>query len=426
MNKSTKILALGLSALISLNAFAAESNNSDASDWYISPLGSYIKSDQSRLTDDSGYNYRLGLGKAITDNLNLELGLDVNRFDRPSMTDLEQVGLELDALYFFNRDSAISPYLATGIGMFNTSETDDTNASWSAGLGLMTDVAFLDEAKFRTEVRFQQEYDSSDYIHDDVLLRAGVQIPFGASSKAAPKVLDKDSDGDGVNDSDDKCPATPAGTQVNSFGCEIDSDRDGVVDSKDDCPSTKYGLAVDARGCPVDSDGDGVNDANDKCPDTPAGTAVNKMGCPLDGDDDNDGVPNSKDQCPDSAQGVRIDFKGCEIKVVISLPEIYFELNSAKLTSGSLSILDGAVETLNKYQDINAEVAGHTDATGSEKYNLWLSDKRAMAVKEYLISKGIAGSRLTSKGYGESQPIADNSTREGRKANRRVDLNVVK
>jgi len=410
--------------------FAAETSN-DASDWYVSPLASYIKSDQSRSnSDDSGNNLKVGLGKEVSDNFNLEFGLGLNRIDSlGNASDLKQLGFELDALYFFNRESAFSPYLATGIGIVNTSDTDDTNPNWSAGVGLLTDVGFLKDAKFRTEVRFQQEYDSSDFAHDDVLLRAGVQIPLGGGETPIPaKPVLKDTDGDGVYDSDDKCPATPAGTAVNSFGCELDSDRDGVVNSKDQCPNTAPGVAVDSTGCKIDgdSDNDGVKDSLDQCPNTAPGTSVDTRGCPVDPDSDNDGVPDSKDQCPNSAAGVRIDFKGCEIRDVISLPGINFETNSSQLTSSSATTLDGAAETLNKFTDITAEVAGHTDSTGAASYNLSLSDKRAKAVRDYLISRGVDASRLSSRGYGETQPIADNSSREGRAMNRRVDLNVAK
>lgn len=415
---------------MSTAAFAAETS-SDASDWYVSPLASYIKSDQSRLnTDDSGKNLKLGFGKEVSDSFNLELGLGLNRFDSlDNSSDLKQLGLELDALYFFNRESAFSPYIATGIGMVNTSDTDDTNPNWSAGVGLLTDVSFLKDAKFRTEVRFQQEYDSNEYAHDDVLLRAGVQIPIGGKTNSLPpKPLVKDTDGDGVNDTDDKCPATPAGTAVNSYGCELDSDRDGVVDSKDQCPNSPRGVAVNSNGCMIDgdSDKDGVTDSMDQCPNTAAGETVDARGCTVDPDSDKDGVPDSKDQCPNSASGVRIDFKGCEIKDIISLSGINFELNSAQLTSTSATTLDAAAETLNKYTDITAQVAGHTDATGADSYNMKLSGKRAQAVKDYLIGRGVAASRLSSKGFGETQPIADNASKDGRAMNRRVDLNILK
>ena len=382
------------------SAFAGDMSSDTKNDWYITPSFSYVKSDQSRGTEDNGFNYRLGIGKSISDNFDLELGAEVTRFDNSGTTDLEQVGLQLDALYYFNRGTNVTPYFASGIGIFNTSATDDTNPIWSTGLGLLTELGFSDNAKLRTEVRFQQEIDSSKWAHDDVLLRAGIQIPFGAAPKAAPiapvVVAPLDSDNDGVSDDMDDCPNTPAGAAVNSMGCELDSDNDGVVNSKDECPNT------------------------------PAGTAVKANGCAIDGDDDKDGVPNSKDQCPNSAPGVRIDFKGCEIKAVISLPGINFELNSSKLTASSTATLNGAIATLNKYQDINAVVAGHTDSTGADSYNMWLSDQRAASVRKYLVSNGVAASRLTSKGFGETKPIADNSTKAGRAANRRVELSVQK
>ena len=425
-----KIITSLISLAITASAFAAESS-SDASDWYVSPLASYIQSDQSRInTDDAGRNLKLGFGKEVSDSFNLELGLGLNRFDTvDNSSDLKQLGLELDALYFFNRESAFSPYIATGIGMVNTSDTDDTNPNWSAGVGLLTEVGFLKDAKFRTELRFQQEYDSGEYAHDDLLLRAGVQIPIGGESKPAPaKPMLKDTDGDGVNDADDKCPATRDGAEVNSYGCELDADRDGVVNSKDQCPNTPRGVEVATNGCKIDgdSDNDGVKDSMEQCPNTLAGTVVDARGCPVDPDSDKDGVPDSKDQCSNSAAGVRIDFKGCEINDVISLPGINFETNSSQLTSSSAATLDGAAATLNKFTDIAAEVAGHTDATGADSYNMSLSGKRAKAVKDYLISKGVSASRLSSKGYGETQPIADNSSKSGRAINRRVDLNILK
>ena len=189
-----------------------------------------------------------------------------------------------------------------------------------------------------------------------------------------------------------------------------------------------YSNRVDSNGCKIDgdSDKDGVKDSMDQCPNTAASTAVDSRGCPVDPDSDNDGVPNSQDQCPNSAPGVRIDFKGCEIRDVISLPGINFEINSSQLTASSATTLDGAASTLNKYSDISAEVAGHTDSTGADSYNMNLSDKRAKAVKDYLISKGVSTSRLSSKGYGETQAIADNLTKSGRAMNRRVNLNIVK
>ncbi len=111
---------------------------------------------------------------------------------------------------------------------------------------------------------------------------------------------------------------------------------------------------------------------------------------------------------------------------IIELKGVQFEYNSATLTRTSTAILDAAVETLVKRPDIRVEVAAHTDSTGSADYNQQLSERRAASVMAYLQEHGIDASRLTSKGYGESQPIADNSTEEGRAKNRRVELRVLK
>lgn len=171
----------------------------------------------------------------------------------------------------------------------------------------------------------------------------------------------------------------------------VDSDGDGVVDGNDRCPNTPAGRKVNAEGCELDSDGDGIVDGDDKCPTVYAKTAD---GCPL---------PAAAPQ-PLQLQGVHFDF------------------DKATLRPESLTVLDEDVAALSKWGDVKVEVAGHTDSKGSDAYNLNLSQRRAEAVRNYLIGKGIAAERLTAKGYGESQPVADNATDEGRAKNRRVEL----
>lgn len=111
---------------------------------------------------------------------------------------------------------------------------------------------------------------------------------------------------------------------------------------------------------------------------------------------------------------------------IISLKGVNFEHDSAKLTASSTATLDDAITTLQRRSDINVEVAAHTDSQGTDEYNMGLSERRAASVMAYLTSHGIDAGRLTSKGYGESQPIADNKTKEGRAENRRVELRVMK
>jgi OOP family OmpA-OmpF porin len=229
-----------------------------------------------------------------------------------------------------------------------------------------------------------------------------------------------DTDADGVKNYKDKCPGTVAGGIVDERGCEKDSDGDGVVDRLDECPGTPQGAVVDARGCERDSDNDGVADSRDRCPGTPAGAKVDQYGCEL--DSDGDGVVDSIDRCPNTPKGTPVDNYGCELAAAYKLEHVNFEFDSAKLTAGSEATLDDAVKILERHSDLKVEIAGHTDSQGSEDYNQGLSERRARAVADYLIAHGANASYITVKGYGESEPLADNSTKEGRAANRRVEL----
>lgn len=233
-----------------------------------------------------------------------------------------------------------------------------------------------------------------------------------------PKSPEKDSDGDGVVDSKDKCPDTQAGRKVNAEGCELDSDGDGVVDGQDRCPNTPAGRKVNSQGCELDSDGDGVVDGLDKCPNTPAGRKVNAEGCEL--DSDGDGIVDAQDKCP-TVYAKTAD--GCPaVPKKLVLDGVNFDNDQASLRPEAIAILDQAAASLKEWGDVKVEVAGHTDSVSSDVHNLRLSQRRAETVRVYLISKGIAADRLTAKGYGESSPVAGNDTEEGRYKNRRVEL----
>ncbi len=176
-----------------------------------------------------------------------------------------------------------------------------------------------------------------------------------------------------------------------------------------------------APAAPKDSDGDGVVDSRDECPNTPAGVAVNAFGCPK--DSDGDGVPDFKDKCPGTTKGVKVNADGCEIanNIVINTTTDYFDFDSAVLKPAMKAALDDVVAKLNSTPgEEQLEIIGYTDSTGPAAYNQRLSERRAQAVADYLASKGIQN--LSIKGMGESNPIADNSTREGRAKNRRVEI----
>jgi OOP family OmpA-OmpF porin len=177
----------------------------------------------------------------------------------------------------------------------------------------------------------------------------------------------------------------------------------------------------------VDSDHDGVPDGLDKCPNTPAGTEVDTAGCQRASDSDGDGVDDTKDKCPGTAAGTRVDAAGCpilftEAKTPVVLRGVTFETGRSALKPDSYTILDIVAASLVANPDIKIEIAGHTDNTGSVATNTRLSQARADAVRAYLATKGVGPERMVSKGYGPTQPVAPNTSAAGRAQNRRVEL----
>lgn len=136
-------------------------------------------------------------------------------------------------------------------------------------------------------------------------------------------------------------------------------------------------------------------------------------------DADGDGVVDGSDQCPDTPQGDRVGTQGCSCDVT---RQLQFGFDSADLTEADMAALDETAENLKRLGFVEGVIEGHTDSEGEADYNLALSERRAQAAADYLMAKGIAAGRLTVKGMGESTPIADNATEEGRAQNRRVVL----
>ena len=229
-----------------------------------------------------------------------------------------------------------------------------------------------------------------------------------------------DVDGDGIVDTEDACPNEPG--LVNFKGCP-DTDGDMVADNLDDCPS-EPGLK-ERNGCPNrDADGDGVNDDKDDCPAVPGLLAFN--GCP---DTDSDGVIDELDKCPTIA-GTKAS-KGCpdiekEDKEVLDLAvkAVQFETGSAILKKESYKVLNQIVTILEKYSAYSMAISGHTDNVGSESKNQELSEKRAKSCFDYIAARGVKDLRMTHAGYGESSPVATNSTSSGRRKNRRVEFSL--
>ncbi|MES9868814.1 MAG: OmpA family protein [Sedimenticola sp.] len=211
-----------------------------------------------------------------------------------------------------------------------------------------------------------------------------------------------------------------------------DSAKKVVLDSEGKCVLSAGGRAAEAPDCGLmapkaapegDADGDGVVDSKDECPNTPAGAPVDARGCAL--DSDGDGVPDYKDKCPGTRKGAKVDMNGCEIidSVTIDLTNDEFDFDSAKLKPAMMSALDDVAARVNASAgDESLMIVGHTDSVGSEAYNQGLSERRAQSVADYLAGQGISAGKMSTMGKGESSPIADNGTSEGRAKNRRVEI----
>jgi outer membrane protein OmpA-like peptidoglycan-associated protein len=258
---------------------------------------------------------------------------------------------------------------------------------------------------------------------------------------------DPDNDNDGIPDVDDHCPNVPEdhdGFQ-DEDGCpevrDGDRDGDGIPDSKDKCPDQpedRDGFQDD-DGCPdPDNDGDGILDKDDKCPNDPEDKDgfEDEDGCP-DPDNDKDGIPDVLDKCPNEPETFNgfEDEDGCPDKgsVVIQdnniliLEKIKFKTGSAEILPASNSILDMVSIALQHHPEFDLlEIAGHADERSTDEYNLRLTQLRVDSVMRAIVARGIAASRLRSKGYGEYCPEDPGHNEAAWEKNRRVEFKILK
>jgi len=240
-----------------------------------------------------------------------------------------------------------------------------------------------------------------------------------------PKITNgcPDRDADGIIDSRDECPDNPGLEQFN--GCP-DRDGDGIPDHKDQCPDEPG--PADQGGCPFkDTDQDGIKDTEDRCPTQPG--PPENFGCPYT-DTDGDGVIDKDDRCP-LTPGDPANF-GCpvikreeETILKTAFENLEFESGKNVIKSSSFTSLNELVILLISKPSWKLRISGHTDNVGSDATNLALSKNRAQATAAYLQGKGVAASRLIIEWFGETMPVADNDTPEGRQKNRRVEMQVV-
>lgn len=238
---------------------------------------------------------------------------------------------------------------------------DDDNTQFNAGFGLKW--SFHDKASVRGDIKVFAG-NSGDPI--DAAMTVGLHYAFGSKSSAAPMEV---------------------------AAADGDADNDGVADSADQCPGTPAGIEVDSRGCPKDDDGDGVYNYMDDCPNT-------------------------------TDRRARIDARGCyvrlEQKVNITL-NVEFDFDSSEPRDEHTGEVRKVAEFMQQHLHSNVVMEGRTDSMGDADYNQGLSERRASTIADMLVEKfDISADRVSSVGYGESKPLATNDTKEGRQHNRSV------
>ncbi len=438
--------------LLSFNANAQDENNPwavgigvNAVDLYpvgeAAPLGEYFD-EYFNVTDH--YNIlpslsTISVSRYLSDGFTLTAAGSINQIDKigdSSADDLSYYALDGTIKYSFAKllnSEKFEPYLGVGGGYTWVDEIGAGTLNGTLGFNYW----FSENVGVTVQSAYKHAFE--DYLPKHFQHSVGLAFKFGG----------KDTDDDGIYDKDDACPDVPGLEAFN--GCP-DSDNDGIEDAKDDCPN-EAGLAEfngcpdsdgdgipdnkdacptvagpkELNGCP-DSDGDGVADKDDECPNV-AGPAANK-GCPWP-DRDGDGVADKDDACPDKVGTVANN--GCpEVTEAVAktlndyAKTILFDTGKTSIKFESAEILTNIAGILKEYSYAKFNVDGHTDSVGSEKTNQKLSEGRAQAVVDWLVANGIDASRLKATGYGESKPLMDNNTKEGRARNRRVEINLNK
>ncbi|HPS93504.1 MAG TPA: outer membrane beta-barrel domain-containing protein [Deltaproteobacteria bacterium] len=349
----------------------------------------------SDLDLDTGFTGGLGIGYNLTENVGLEAVFNYvdSKYNGDVVVSDKDVPIylyRLDLLYHLMPEGKVVPYLAVGAGGITYdpdargvhTETDFL-ANYGLGVKFFLTPAMALRGDVRHVITFVDRNDDADHgdSNSNLLYTLGLTFAFGG--KEEMKEETKEEVKEVV-----VAPVAP-----------LDSDNDGVTDDLDKCPGTPSGVKVDKVGCPLDTDGDGVPDYLDKCPDTTAGVQVDKNGCP-------------------PVAPPPVVEKGAYV-----FRNILFDYNKSTIKPESEPILDEVAEFLKANPGMKMEIQGHADSIGSAGYNQKLSERRAAAVKAYLVKdEAVKGDRLTTKGYGLTMPVASNDTAEGRAKNRRVEF----
>lgn len=353
-------------ALFALGAAAsipAFAADSDVGRTYVTPSVGALRADSERATDRDNVIGGLAIGRHLSPAWSAELTLNGAALDgeNPSLPDFSVYGGSLDLLRVFNRAGAFSPYIGVGAGVLEYDVTP--------GAARPDAMAQASIGAFWT-------------------LWEGSGSSFALRPDFKARWDDAHSAGHLVD-------------YIGTLGFQFSFGGAQRVASTPTPPPPPPPAPAVAAPAPA--------------PATP----------PPPADTDGDGVTDNRDQCPGTPQGVAVDANGCPQRGSITLEGVTFEYNSALLTAGSAAILDDVAAGLKKYPRLRVELQGHTDDKGPDAYNLTLSQKRADSVREYLLKEGVPSAQMSAKGYGERQPIAENTTDAGRAKNRRVAMFVL-
>lgn len=392
--QSKHVIAGAILASASVTASAVNTEGFDIP--YVGAFGTYTIVDSDRTWDDD-FGYQVTFGLPLSwENHAMELSIFGGRFDRDIDGDSDyHNGITVDLVRDFGGVSFLSgtditPYALAGIGAVRDDVQGDSEIRPMAnvGGGALLDLPWYGLG-IRTEARLIGQHQSpsapgSNFLLDYRFL-VGLQLPlspfFDTGSEPEPMPAAE------------SCDVAVVDPVTGRTDCLTDSDGDGVPDRSDACPNTPPGVVVDADGCPKMAGGE---------------------------DSDGDGVMDADDQCPNTYPGVTVNMAGCAEPQPLVIPTLTFEFDSDRLTTDARLVLDAVADMLRGQDDLIVEIIGHTDSRGDDDYNQTLSEQRAAAVMARLADVGIAKSRLSTTGRGESQPVASNETEEGRMANRRV------
>ena len=306
--------------------------------------------------------------------------------------DVKIISYHLDLVYHFLPEEKLNPFVTAGYGAshYNPEINSKNMRLMNVGVGAKYWVA--ENIALRVDLSDKVTFD--EHLHN-LSATAGVVFAFGGASTAEAAPVPR----------------------------PVDSDQDGVFDSSDKCPNTPTGVAVDKDGCPLDADKDGVPDYRDKCPNTPAGVTVDKDGCPK-----KIIILASE---PKVEEKVKVVAKEPVEVVVLAFEDIHFDFNQSTLTPEAKVLLKKNLQLLQENPKAHIRIAGYTSASGTDEYNQSLSERRANAVNEFLISEGVVKSgRLSTIGYGETEPAVYEAApkdlySDAAKANMRVLFEIV-